>query len=91
MDLLTAEEKRDYKAAFELVDKKNRGYLRADQLVLVLRCLGFNPSDQELQDLVTEIDLDRNGKFDANEFIMLAVCLDSRQKQEIAGITTMSI
>lgn len=39
----------------------------------VMRSLGQNPSDMEIQDMINEIDEDGNGTIDFNEFMMLMV------------------
>lgn len=36
-----------------------------------MRSFGQNPSDQELQDMVDEIDIDRNGTIEFSEFLSL--------------------
>lgn len=42
-------------------------------LMQVMRSLGQNPSDMEIQDMINEIDEDGNGTIDFNEFMMLMV------------------
>ena len=38
-----------------------------------MRSLGQNPTDAELQDMINEIDADRNGTIDFREFLTIMV------------------
>lgn len=51
----------EYKEAFSVFDKEGTGEISTDELGTVMRSLGQNPSDKELQDMVTEVDADGNG------------------------------
>jgi len=48
---------------FTIFDAKKQGYLERDQLGTVLRALGKNPTEKELQDVIAEIG---NDKIDLN-------------------------
>lgn len=52
-DQLTAEEIAEYKEAFQLFDTDGDGSITAIELGTVLRKFGMNPSDAELQDMVS--------------------------------------
>ncbi|KAK1590649.1 uncharacterized protein LY79DRAFT_590357 [Colletotrichum navitas] len=72
---LTEEQKAQYKEVFDLFDKDGTGALEGDitaqELGAVMRSLGLNPSDTELNDMVNEVDADNNGSIDFNEFLNL--------------------
>lgn len=42
-----------------------------EELAAVTRSLGLNPSDQELNDMMSEVDTDGNGIIDFQEFLSL--------------------
>ena len=51
----------EYKEAFSLFDKEGTGEISTAELGTVMRSLGQNPSEKELQDMVSEVDADGNG------------------------------
>ena len=52
--LLTAE----FKEAFSLFDKDGDGTITTKELGTVMRSLGQNPTEAELQDMINEVDAD---------------------------------
>ncbi|KAJ0164890.1 Calmodulin [Colletotrichum tanaceti] len=68
---LTEEQKAQYREVFDLFDKDGTGDITAQELGEVMRSLGLNPSDTELNDMVNEVDADNNGTIDFNEFLNL--------------------
>ncbi|KAJ2446301.1 hypothetical protein GGF42_005735 [Coemansia sp. RSA 2424] len=61
----------EFREAFTLFDKDNDGSITGEELGAVLKALGQNPSEQEIQDMVNELDADGNGKIDFEEFVSL--------------------
>ena len=59
----------DLKEAFSLFDKDGSGSISADELYLVLKSQGANPTKEEVKKLVDSIDLDGNGEIDLYEFL----------------------
>merc|ERR1719198_1883206 len=49
----------------------NAGTICTKQLGTVMRSLGQNPTDYELQDMINEVDADGNGTIDFPEFLSL--------------------
>ena len=45
------------------------GSISTEELLLVLRAMGQNPTEDELNSLVMEVDIDGNGTIDFEEFI----------------------
>lgn len=48
-----------------------QGTITTNELGVVMRSLGQNPTEAELQDMITEVDTDGNGTIDFKEFINL--------------------
>ena len=55
---ITEEQIEEYKEAFSLFDKNGDGYISSKELGIVMRSLGQNPSEAELQDMINEVDFD---------------------------------
>ena len=47
-----------FKEAFQLFDKDGDGTISTKELGTVMRSLGQNPTEKELQDMVNEVDVD---------------------------------
>ncbi|MCJ1308344.1 hypothetical protein MMC25_001997 [Agyrium rufum] len=63
-DQLTEEQVSDFREAFSLFDKDGDGQITTKELGTVMRSLGQNPSESELQDMINEVDADNNGTID---------------------------
>lgn len=64
-DQLTEEQIAEFKEAFSLFDKDGDGTITTKELGTVMRSLGQNPTEAELQDMINEVDAD--GKFSKEE------------------------
>ena len=65
---LTEQQKEEFKEVFSLFDKDGDGTISTKELGTVMRTLGQNPTDAEIEQMIKEVDLDGNGEVDFDEF-----------------------
>ena len=53
----------EFKEAFSLFDKDGDGTITTKELGTVMRSLGQNPTEAELQDMINEVDADGKSLF----------------------------
>ncbi|CAL2224913.1 unnamed protein product [Prunus armeniaca] len=81
-DVLSEEQIVEFKEAFCLFDKDGDGEfptimssilgcITVDELATVIRSLDQNPTEEELQDMISEVDVDGNGTIEFAEFLSL--------------------
>ncbi|CAF1574739.1 unnamed protein product, partial [Adineta ricciae] len=84
-DQLTEEQIAEFKEAFFLFDKHGDGTITTKQLGTVMRSLGHNPTEIELQNMIDEVAADGNGTIDFPEFLTMMVrkMKDTDSEEEI--------
>ncbi|XP_054844189.1 uncharacterized protein LOC129335564 [Eublepharis macularius] len=82
---LTEEQLAEFKEAFSLFDKDGDGAITTKELGTVMRSLGHNPTEAELQAMISDIDANRSGTVDFAEFLSLMAkrTRDSDGEEEI--------
>uniref|UniRef100_A0A1I8H0H6 Calmodulin n=1 Tax=Macrostomum lignano TaxID=282301 RepID=A0A1I8H0H6_9PLAT len=68
---LSEDEIAELREAFLLFDRDGGGTISANELGDVMRSLGQNPSEDEVQRLIRQVDVDGNGELDFAEFTIL--------------------
>ncbi|KAL7124030.1 hypothetical protein ABFS83_14G021000 [Erythranthe nasuta] len=67
--VLNKEQIVEFEEAFTLFDKDGDGRITIEDLATMMRCLDQNPTQRELHDIMNEIDLNRNGTIEFDEFL----------------------
>jgi calmodulin len=82
---LSEEKIAEFRAAFELFDRDRDGKITTKELGTVMKNLGQNPSETELEEMIKQVDLDGNGTIDFKEFLGLMVrkMKDSDTEEEL--------
>lgn len=60
-----------YKETFDLFDKDQNGTISTSELGSIMRAVGHNPTEQDLEDILKEIDKDNSGAVEFDEFVEL--------------------
>ena len=82
-DKLSQEQIDVFKEAFFLFDKNGDKTITTKELEMVMRTLGSNPTEVELQDMINEVDVDNSGTIDFSEFLaMIATKLKEVDSEE---------
>ena len=66
---LSQEKLIEYRTAFEFYDKDGDGKITLKELGAILRNLGKNPTQKQIEQMFIEIDSDGNGVIDFYEFV----------------------
>lgn len=79
---LTADQKAAFKDAFALFDKDRDGVITTAELGTVMRCLGQNPTEAQLLDIIDEQDPQRTGRIEFQQFCgIMASRMDEKQSE----------
>lgn len=60
---------KEYREAFNLYDKDNDGIISITKLGRVLRAMGLNPTEIEVQEMIEEVDSEGTGTLDFDSFL----------------------
>ncbi|XP_062314182.1 troponin C, skeletal muscle [Osmerus eperlanus] len=74
----------EFQAAFDMFDTDGGGDISTKELGQVMRMLGQNPSREELDAIILEVDEDASGTIDFEEFLVMMV---QQLKEDQAGKT----
>ena len=66
---LSAQDVRDLKLVFDIFDVDKSGFIDYDELRKACKILGFSLSKDEIEKLLTDVDIDKSGQIDLNEFL----------------------
>ncbi|XP_040207511.1 calmodulin-beta-like isoform X2 [Rana temporaria] len=61
----------DMREAFRSFDKDGDGYFGADELRLVMSTLAVQATDEEVDNMIREVDIDENGLIAYEEFVQM--------------------
>ncbi|KAL2611859.1 hypothetical protein R1flu_023551 [Riccia fluitans] len=62
---------RELTEAFKIIDVNGDGHISVSELGMIFRCLGEEPTDEELRLMVDAVDSDGDGYIDLQEFMTL--------------------
>ncbi|XP_027707628.1 calmodulin-like protein 4 isoform X1 [Vombatus ursinus] len=68
---LSQDQINEFKECFSLYDKEQRGRIKANDLIVVMRCLGASPTPGEVGRHLQDHKLDRNAELDFSTFLTI--------------------
>lgn len=71
MENLTPAQLEEFKNSFQIFDKDNDGVISSHELGIVMRAMGHNPTQIELQEMIDEVDSDKDGAISFEEFVAM--------------------
>lgn len=66
----------EYREAFNMYDKDHDGVISTHKLGVMLRSLGHNPTELEIQEMIDEVDHDRTGTVEFEDFLEVVMSKD---------------
>ena len=94
MDRFSADQLREYEDAFCMFckyDKEQKSYLPSTGLRDMLKTIGFNPTDEQLEKITIEADADGNGRMEFHEYIDLIDKLITEEDETREGIYSLAV
>jgi centrin-1 len=70
---LSESQKQEIKQAFDLFDTSGSGTIQAKELKVALRALGFEPTVEEIKNLIGNFDKDQSQRIDFHEFLDIMI------------------
>ncbi|XP_061341762.1 caltractin [Gastrolobium bilobum] len=82
---LTQQKKQEIKEAFELFDTDGSGNIDAKELNVAMRALGFEMTEEQINQMIADVDKDGSGSIDYDEFehMMTAKIGERDTKEEL--------
>merc|ERR1712183_131483 len=68
---LSSAQLKEYKETFQTFDKNGNGTINSMELATAMRSFGMRPTPKEIENMIKEVDADRSGFVDFDEFVSL--------------------
>merc|ERR1712170_278361 len=81
-DYISEDKINQFKRAFSKFDKNNSGMIKSKLLGNVLRALGMNPTEAELQDMINDVDKDGTGLLNFPNFLYMMAKKENDEEAE---------
>jgi len=82
METLNEQQTKEYSFQFLLFDKDNDDHIRTSELGMVIRSLGFYPTNAEVQSMIDLVDVERSGLVSREDFLKLMATQVSKVETE---------
>ena len=84
-EYITEEQRKDYQDIFDQFDKDKDGKISGKELEKAMISMGQNPTEDEINEMMREVDLNQDGKIDFEEFMILMTksSPDTKTEEEV--------
>ena len=84
-EYITDDQRNDFQDIFDQFDKDKDGMITARELANAMYSMGQMPTDDEVNAMIEEVDLNKDGKIDLDEFItlMTKAPADTQTQEEV--------
>ena len=84
-EYITDDQRKDFQDIFDQFDKDKDGMITARELANAMYSMGQMPTDDEVNAMIEEVDLNKDGKIDLDEFItlMTKAPADTQTQEEV--------
>ncbi|EOX91404.1 ARM repeat protein interacting with ABF2 isoform 3, partial [Theobroma cacao] len=80
---LSQQKRQEIKEAFELFDTDGSGTIDAKELNVAMRALGFEMTEEQINQMIADVDKDGSGAIDFDEFVhMMTAKIGERDTKE---------
>jgi len=86
MEHLAEERIKNYNMIFQSFDPTGKGFIKPKMIRQALKHIGFNPTENELDERLIAIDQNENNRIEFEEFIDLTTQLESKSKAKKEGL-----
>ena len=69
-EYITDEQRKDLQDIFDQFDKDKDGKISGKELANAMESMGQNPTEEEINEMLREVDLNQDGKIDFDEFMI---------------------
>ena len=70
-EYITDDQRKELQDIFDQFDKDKDGKISGKELANAMESMGQNPTDEEINEMMREVDLNQDGKIDFDEFMIL--------------------
>ncbi|XP_040425436.1 calmodulin-like protein 4 isoform X2 [Cygnus olor] len=88
---LSQDQINEFKECFSLYDKKQKGKIKASDLMAVMRCLGASPTPGEVQRHLHLHEIERNAELDFSTFLNIMYRQTKQEEPEKEILTALSM
>ncbi|EDV42929.1 uncharacterized protein Dana_GF16769 [Drosophila ananassae] len=89
MNELNVQKLEDFKHSFDQLHKNERGVVTVKELGSMIRSMGVEPTDAEVEDIFKASDVDGNGEIDFKEFCYVMALYEHEEKDDNLQIFKM--
>ena len=83
------DEEKELRDAFKVFDRNNDGYVSADEIKYVMKNLGHDLSDADVDDIMKKADVNGDGRLDYSGMILKSS--KKRKKLKISFVHNLSV